>query len=293
MIISASRRTDIPAFYADWFINRLNAGYCLVKNPFNPNQIRRVSLTPEDVSGIVFWTKNATPLLSKINALDMYEYYFQYSITPYHNDMERDIADKKTEVIPSFIEFTKRIGLERMIWRYDPIIITERYNIDYHTKAFARLCELLEGSTRKCVFSFVIPYKTVAKRLQNSGHKELNIQEKIQLSETLFLIAQKHGITLCACCELAGLTQAGVQPISCIDATLFNTSASRDKNQRKRCNCAASVDIGVYNTCMNGCVYCYANHNESLVKNNFESHDSDGELLSHSKNSSVATISSS
>jgi hypothetical protein len=130
------------------------------------------------------------------------------------------------------------------------------------------------------VFSFVIAYKSIAKRLQKLGHKELAVQEKVQLAETLFLTAQKHGITLCACCELADLAQSGVQPISCIDAALFGIKAPRDKNQRKGCNCAVSIDIGAYNTCMNGCVYCYANHNESLVKYNFESHNSHVEFLS-------------
>jgi len=279
MIISASRRTDIPAFYADWFVNRLNAGYCLVKNPYNPNQIRRVSLAPADVSGIVFWTKNATPLLAKMDVLDMYEYYYQYSITPYHSDIERGIANKRTECIPTFIELAKRISPERMIWRYDPIVITQRYDIDYQIKAFARLCELLEGSTHKCVLSFAIAYKSVTKRLQNSGHIELTVQEKVQLAEMLFSIAQKHGITLCACCELAELSQTGVQPISCVDAAIFGITAPRDKNQRKGCNCAVSVDIGAYNTCMNGCVYCYANHNEALVKNNFVNRDPNGAFL--------------
>ncbi|MCL2071584.1 MAG: DUF1848 domain-containing protein, partial [Oscillospiraceae bacterium] len=155
MIISASRRTDIPAFYADWLINRLNAGHCLVKNPFNPQQIRRVSLLPEDVDGIVLWTKNAAPLLPKIAILDKFQYYFQHSITPYHSDIENGLADKKTVVIPAFIELAKRVGAERMIWRYDPIVINERYTHDYHIGAFSRLCELLTGSTRKCVISFV------------------------------------------------------------------------------------------------------------------------------------------
>ena len=279
MIISVSRRTDIPAFYADWFANRLDVGYCLVKNPFNPNQVRRVSLTPEDVDGIVFWTKNAMPVLAKINVLDSYQYYFQYTITPYHSDVEYGIADKKTEVIPAFVEFAKLIGTKRMIWRYDPIIITDRYSIEYHLKAFARLCELLEGSAQKCVFSFVIAYKSVAKRLQKLGHKELSVHEKNQLAETLFLIARKHGIMLYACCELADLAHAGVMPISCVDAILFGITVPRDKNQRKECNCAVSIDIGAYNTCMNGCVYCYANHNELFVRSNFENHDLQGELL--------------
>ena len=119
MIISASRRTDIPAFYADWLVNRLNAGYCLTKNPYNPTQIRRVSLLPQDVDGIVLWTKNAAPLLPKLSALEPFSCYFQYSVTPYHADMELGLADKRKVVIPAFVELANQIGSERVIWRYD------------------------------------------------------------------------------------------------------------------------------------------------------------------------------
>ncbi|MCL2053859.1 MAG: DUF1848 domain-containing protein [Oscillospiraceae bacterium] len=279
MIISASRRTDIPAFYSDWLINRLNAGSCSVKNPFNPAQIRRVSLLPQDVDGVVLWTKNAAPLLPKRAALDKYKYYFQYTITPYHSDIESGLADKKSVVIPAFIEFARHIGAEHMIWRYDPIIITKRYNFDYHIKAFTKLCELLSGSTKKCIISFVVAYKSVAKSLREVGHLELGIDEKLRLTEALLSIAKDYNITLCACCELAELEQLGVQPISCVNADLFGVNALRDKNQRKGCNCAVSVDIGAYNSCMNGCRYCYANHFEAKVRANYEKHDVTGELI--------------
>ena len=281
MIISASRRTDIPAFYADWLINRLNAGYCLVKNPFNPAQIKRVSLLPEDVDGIVLWTKNAAPLLPKISALNSFSCYFQYSITPYHSDIERGLADKKETIIPAFLKLADIIGARRMIWRYDPIIITPRYSCNYHIAAFTRLCGLLAGSTEKCVISFAIAYKSVAKKLAEIGHTELEVEDKIRLAESLLHIAKGHGITLCACCELPGLYELGIQPVSCVDAGLFGIDVPRNKNQREGCNCALSVDIGAYNSCMNGCRYCYANHNEIKVRNNYARHNADSELLTH------------
>jgi len=279
MIISASRRTDIPAFYADWLTNRLNAGYCLVKNPFNPAQIKRVSLLPQDVDGIVLWTKNAAPLLPQISSLEKFSYYFQYTITPYHSDVESGLADKKNVVIPAFLEFSKRIGAGRMIWRYDPIVITPRYSVHYHITAFTKLCELLAGSTEKCVISFAIAYKSVAKNLALIGHIALDVEEKIRLTEALLHIAKEYGITLCACCELPGLYELGMQPISCVDASLFGADAPRDKNQREGCNCAVSVDIGAYNSCMNGCRYCYANHNATVVRNNYIAHNANSELL--------------
>ena len=279
MIISASRRTDIPAFYADWLINRLNAGYCLVQNPFNSKQIRKVSLLPEDVDGIVLWTKNASPILPAIFTLDKFRYYFQYSITPYHDDIECGLANKRDTVIPAFLELAKHIGAKRMIWRYDPILITDKYNFSYHLSAFSRLCKLLEGSTEKCVISFMIAYKSVVKNLMEIKYKELTVQEKITLTELLLPIAKNHGITLCACCESPELYQLGVQPISCVGADMFGVTAPRDKNQRKGCNCSASVDIGAYNSCMNGCLYCYANHNKAKVEQNYLRHDFNGELL--------------
>ena len=279
MIISASRRTDIPAFYTDWFINRLNAGYCRVKNPYNPAQTRRVSLLSEDVDGIVLWTKNAAPLLPKLSTMNSYSYYFQYTITPYHSDVESGLADKKTTVIPAFLKLADIIGPRRMIWRYDPIIITPRYSYHYHVIAFTRLCELLAGSTEKCVISFAIAYKSIAKNLAEIGHVELEFRDKTRLAEALLPIAKDHGITLCACCEWPGLYELGVQRVSCVDAELFGVDAPRDKNQREGCNCAVSVDIGAYNSCMNGCRYCYANHNETMVRNHYARHNADSELL--------------
>jgi len=279
MIISASRRTDIPAFYADWFINRLDAGYCLAKNPFNPTQIRRVSLLPQDVDGIVLWTKNAAPLLPKVAALDRFQYYFQYTVTPYHADIETDLASKQGVIISAFLELASRVESERIIWRYDPIIITERYNFEYHLRAFSRLCELLAGSTKKCVISFVIAYKAVAKNLHGIGNQVLELQDKLRLAGKLLRIAKEYGITLCACCEVPELFELGIQPISCVDANLFGMNVPRDKNQRPGCNCAASVDIGAYNSCMNGCLYCYANHVGAKVRENYTEHDANGEML--------------
>ena len=279
MIISASRRTDIPAFYADWFINRLNAGYCLVKNPFNPAQIKRISLLPEDVDGIVLWTKNAAPLLPEISRLEKFQYYFQHTVTPYRSDIEKGLADKKTVIIPAFQKLAVIVGAKRMIWRYDPIIITPQYSCNYHIAAFTRLCELLAGSTEKCVISFVIDYKSVVKNLSEIGCVNLEDEDKIRLAEALLPIAKAHGITLCACCELPGLYEIGVQPISCVDANLFGVDIPRDKNQRDGCNCVVSVDIGAYNSCMNGCHYCYANHNHAKVLKYYAEHNADSELL--------------
>jgi hypothetical protein len=203
-------------------------------------------------------------------------YYFQYTITPYHSDIETGLASKKEAVIPAFLDLSAHIGARRMIWRYDPIVITPRYSVEYHIRAFSKLCGLLAGSTEKCVISFVIAYKSVAKNLAEIGQIELEIQSKIKLAKALLSIAKDHGITLCACCELPEL---GLQPISCVDASLFGVDTPRDKHQRSGCNCAVSIDIGAYNSCMNGCRYCYANHSEAKVRASYLKHNANAEFL--------------
>ncbi|MCL1880667.1 MAG: DUF1848 domain-containing protein, partial [Oscillospiraceae bacterium] len=189
---------------------------------------------------------------------------------------------KAKVIIPAFIELAKQIGSERVIWRYDPIVITPRYDLEYHIGAFTRLCELFAGSTQKCVISFVIAYKSVAKSLHKIGNVEVSVGDKIRLVESLLRIAKDHGITLCACCESAELYQLGVQPIACVDSTMLlknGKSLPKDKNQREGCNCAVGVDIGAYNSCMNGCRYCYANHIDSVVRENYAGHDVNSEFL--------------
>ena len=286
MLISASRRTDIPAFYSEWLINRINAGYCLVQNPMNPAQIRRVSLLPEDVGGLVLWTKNAAPMLDKLAAIERFAYYFQYTITPYDTDVESGLANKQSIVIPTFVELAARIGADRVIWRYDPILITRRYSVDYHIRAFSRLCELLAGSTQKCVISFADMYKSIAKTMRGIGYTELSFGDKQSLAARLLKIAEEYNIELCACCEPLEIHELGIGQSACVDAALIGKIAGtpplnipRDRNQRANCNCTQSVDIGAYNSCMNGCRYCYANHSESRVRANFARHNPAAEML--------------
>ncbi|MCL2401782.1 MAG: DUF1848 domain-containing protein [Oscillospiraceae bacterium] len=285
MIISASRRTDIPAFYTDWLVNRIKAGCCVTQNPMNPKQIRRVSLLPNDVLGIVLWTKNAAPLLSKLPVLEPFPYYFQYTITPYDIDIEHGLASKRDVVIPAFLQLASQIGSGRVIWRYDPIVITCKYNVSYHIRAFSRLCGLLSGSTHRCVISYVTDYKSITKNLREIGSEQLEVTEKLRLTQELLRIAKEHGIALCACCESPEIYALGVESAACVDAGLISKISGkdlqipRDKNQRVGCSCAVSVDIGAYNSCLNGCLYCYANHSETRVQKNYATHDPLGEML--------------
>lgn len=248
MIVSASRRTDIPALFSEWFFNRLGKGYVLLKNPYNPLQVGRVELPPDKVDGFVFWTKNAAPMLSRISELEGFKYYFQFTITPYGRDVEPNIPDKNDVVIPAF----KRIGRDKVIWRYDPIFISDKYSLEYHIRAFTKIAQSLEGYTSKAVISFVDSYRGV--NLKPLNIKPLTNEQQFELAQQLSTIAAAHGITLSSCAENAGLPHS-----SCIDGRMFGVIKPKDKNQRGLCQCCESVDIGAYSTCNNGCVYCYAN----------------------------------
>lgn len=249
MIVSASRRTDIPALFSDWFYNRVGKGFVLLRNPYNPQQVGRVTLSPDHVDGFVFWTKNAAPMLGRIDELEKFKYYFQYTITPYGRDVEKNIPDKDEVVIPAF----KKIGADKVIWRYDPIFINERYTWNEHVRLFTELAEKLEGHTHKAVLSFVDEYRTVD--LRPLGIQPLTSEQQRQLAQQLAEIAIQHGITLSSCAEDLGLPHS-----SCIDGKMFGVIRPKDRNQRGLCGCVESVDIGSYSTCSHGCAYCYANH---------------------------------
>ncbi len=249
MIVSASRRTDIPALFSEWFYNRVEKGFVLFRNPYNPLQVGRVSLTPDKVDGFVFWTKNAAPMLGRIHELDRFSYYFQYTITPYGRDVERNIPDKNEVVIPAF----RKIGTGKAIWRYDPVFLNDRYTWDYHIRAFTRIAESLEGCTAKAVISFVDSYRTVNLRPLNI--RPLVQEQRIELARRLADIAKSHGMELSSCAEDLGLPRS-----SCVDGKMFGVEKPKDRNQRGLCQCVESVDIGAYSTCSNGCAYCYANH---------------------------------
>lgn len=249
MIVSASRRTDIPALFSEWFYNRVGKGFVLLKNPYNPLQVGRVTLTPDKVDGFVFWTKNAAPMLPRIHELDAFKYYFQFTITPYGKDVEKNIPDKKEIVIPAF----KKIEKGKAIWRYDPIFLNEKYTWGYHIRAFTEIAESLEGYATKAVTSFVDSYRTVD--LKPLKIQPLAAEQQKELAQQLAEIAKQHGIELFSCAEELGLPHS-----SCVDGKMFGVVKPKDRNQRGLCQCCESVDIGAYSTCSHGCAYCYANH---------------------------------
>ena len=285
MILSVSRRTDVPNYYADWFYNRIKEGFVCVRNPMNPHQVSRINLSPELVDCIVFWTKNPVPMLERLDELSPYHYYFQFTLTGYGRDVEEKLPSKKEVLIPAFQHLAERIGSNRVVWRYDPILFNEVYTPEYHRKAFRQIAEALNGYTDQCVISFVDTYAKNKASMNALGVCELPGSELLEFTRELCETAKANGIRVVSCAEQMDLSQCGVAHGSCIDKARIEAvlgcsiDVSRDKNQRPECGCVESVDIGTYNTCKAGCKYCYANHSVESVMRNAEKYDVHSPLL--------------
>lgn len=285
MIISSSRRTDIPSYYSKWFFNRIKAGFVYVRNPMNPRRISEVSLSPDVVDGIVLWTKNPAPMLRRIDELRDYTYYFQFTLTPYGTDVEKNVPSKNDILIPAFQKLSSIIGKERVVWRYDPILLSDKYNIEYHVKYFRLLCDKLADYTEKCTISFIDIYKNIKRGSASLGVRPLYPEQEEEIAACFSETAKEHGIYIDTCAENVDLSKYGVGHASCIDKTRlerignYKLDIEKDKNQRGACGCAASIDIGAYNTCKNGCVYCYANLSQTLLNDCCGRHNPSSPLL--------------
>lgn len=285
MILSVSRRTDIPCFYSEWFFNRIKEGFLYVRNPMNPQQISRINLSPELVDCIVFWTKNPEPMLSRLDELKDYPFYFQFTLTGYGQDIECNVPHKKDKMIPIFQRLSSQIGANRVIWRYDPIMFTEKYDAEYHLKAFRQIAESLNGYTKRCVISFVDTYTKNLKNLNALQQTHLETEKLKRFAHTLSKIAHKNGIQISTCAEQIDLSDYGITHSCCIDQLHveevigYKIKATKDKNQRKECGCIESIEVGTYNTCQNGCKYCYANYSLESVVENCKNYDVNSPLL--------------
>lgn len=286
MIISASRRTDIPAFYGEWLLNRLREGSVLVRNPFNPHQVSRVSLDPEAVDCLVFWTKNPAPLLARLAEIERlgHRFYFQYTLTACDRSLEPHLS-AKAERIATFRTLAERLGPERVLWRFDPILFTRSQGLELLLREFSDLAAKLRGHTRQCTVSFLSLYAKCRRNLAGVDLFTPDDRERMAFVRRLVEIAAESDIVLRACCDPFLKEQCGIEAARCIDDRLLAAilghpvCISKDKGQRPGCGCAASIDIGAYNTCPHGCRYCYANVSERAVAANRASHDPCSPLL--------------
>ncbi len=272
IIVSASRRTDIPSFYAGWFFDRLREGSVDVENPYNPHQIRHVSLVPHDVACFVFWTRDARPMLGNLDALDPYAYYFHVTITGYGLPLEPSGPSVK-DAVASLKALTARIGGHRVIWRYDPVLIVGKYNAAWHAENFKALAGDIAGSVRHCVISMYDSYRYADARLRKAGFAPSEESggvspepagSALALVRKLVEIAGQNGLHVALCAEPELSHEIASDRYACIDARIVDAlggqdfSRRKDRNQRPNCQCIESVDIGKYGTCPRGCIYCYA-----------------------------------
>jgi len=271
MIISASRRTDILAFYSEWFMNRIRAGFCTTVNPFNRRQVTQVSLRPEDVDVIVFWTKNPEPLIKHLKELDSrgFRYYFQYTLNGYPRAIEPHVPELK-KGISTFKKLADLIGPEKVIWRYDPIVISNITESDYHRNQIDFIARELEGFTHRLVISVVDEYRKARinfNRLEKQGLRIERQVSEVQVSDIIkFAVerAKQANMEAFSCAEILNLKPFGLMPGKCIDDSYIRkvfgieVPPEKDKYQRLECGCVRSKDIGAYDTCLHGCLYCYA-----------------------------------
>ena len=281
MILNVSGRTDIVAFYTDWFMNRYHEGFVDVRNPFNHKLVSRIDFS--DVDAILFCTKNPIPILNKINEINK-PIIFHVTLTPYKKDIEPNVPPKG-EIVEAIKKLSKIIGKDNLVIRYDPIFISAKYTLDYHIKAFENLCSLLDGYVSKILISFLDDYKNVRKNEKVLNFKELEESDYKAIGENFSASALKHHMIVHTCFEDRNLTEYGFSKDECLSRELaYKLTGKVYKKEWKarkegKCHCIQMVDIGVYNSCKHFCKYCYANYDEKQVQDNFINHDPNSSLL--------------
>lgn len=289
MIISASYKTDIPTFYGEWFMNRLRAGYCKMINPYN-RAVIRVSLLPGDADGVVFWTKNIGPFMKHLPEVRQrgFPFVVQHTINGYPRALEYAVVNAKKSV-----EYLHRLrdeyGPRVPVWRYDTIIVSSETPIDFHRRNFESLCRQLRGATDEVVISFVHFYKKTLRNMEwaakqfGFGWENPSPDLKRELASEMVQIAGAFGMRLSVCSQRDYIV-TGAHDARCIDAERLEAVAgyrirADQRGNRKECGCFASRDIGDYDTCPHGCVYCYAVLNRELAQTRYAAHDPNGEFL--------------
>lgn len=281
MIINTGSRTDIPAFFHKWFLNRVDEGFVCSKNPYN-DDIYRYPINPKTTDCMCFTSKNPKPLVKNIDKLDEYNQFWFITINAYDKDIEVNVPSYK-RVIKTFKSLSDYLGSNCVEWRYDPIFITEKYDLDFHIDRFEEIASQLSTYTDYCTISFIDLYKKVLMNFPDA--KEVTIEEQLIIGENFSRIARENDIQIKTCLEGTLLDQFGCDSSGCMTQQVIeraignNLKLPKGKYQNRECNCIFGRDIGAYNTCMHGCKYCYANANMKLVKKNQKLHNPDSPLI--------------
>ena len=276
MIINTGQRTDIPAFYPEWFANRLQEGFVCVRNPYDPQQVTRYRLDPSIVDVIGFCSKNPSPMFPYMHLLRDYGQYWYVTITPYGRDIEPNVPDKH-RLLSDFRVLSDMVGVDSIGWRYDPIFLSDRYTKDYHLKAFSQMATALGGATKTVVISFIDLYEKV-KRNFPEARKVLR-EDRIELGRAIIQIAASHGMTVKPCAEGDELAAFGADCSGCMTIPDYEKAIGQSlivpkrRPARAECACYLACDIGAYDTCRHLCRYCYANSDQRRVLANAKLHD--------------------
>jgi len=281
MVLNVSGRTDVVAFYTEWFMNRYKEGFVDVRNPFNPKLVSRIYFS--DVDAIVFCTKNPTPILKYIDKIKQ-PILFHITLTPYKKDIEPNVLPKGT-IIESIKKLSKLIDKDNIYVRYDPIFISDKYNLNYHIKSFDSLCSKLNGYVKHIIISFMDDYKNVRKNDYIIKSKQITDLDYEIIGKNFSKIDSSYNMTIQTCSEERNLVEYGFQKKDCISHELaFKLTGKTDfkswkARNNKNCKCIEMVDIGMYNTCKHYCKYCYANYDEKNIEKNVKLHDKNSSLL--------------
>lgn len=282
MILNTGNRTDIPAFYSEWFYNRIDAGFVLARNPYNPQQVTRYLLEPETIDCITFCTKNPKPMLAELDKLYQFRQFWAVTITPYGTDIELHVPPKE-EVMASFCNLSEKVGKQAVCWRYDPILITEKYSVDFHIQAFTQMAADLSGHTDMCVISFLDLYEKTKRNFPEG--RAVTREERLKIGEAFAEIGKKHSIEIYTCAEGGELAQFGLHTGGCQSREVLERAIGlpldvpKSAQTREACQCVLGCDIGTYHSCAHGCLYCYANHDRKTVEENILKHDPDSPFL--------------
>ena len=281
MLINTGSRTDIPAFYYKWFLNRIDEGFVYSKNPYN-NDIYSYPLDSNIIDCLCFCTKNPSHLVKRLGRLDEFRQFWFVTITPYEKDIELNVPNYK-KVIKSFKKLSGSLGVSKVSWRYDPIFINEKYSLDFHIDMFEEMACELGDYTNDCTISFIDLYAKVLRNFPEVG--EVKTKDQLIIGAEFSRIAQRYGLNMKTCVEGTLLDQFGFDSSGCMTQKVLekaignNLKIPKGKYTIRDCNCLFGRDIGAYNTCMHGCKYCYANSNMKLVKKNQKLHNPDSPLL--------------
>lgn len=282
MILNTGSRTDIPAFYSEWFYNRIREGYVLARNPYYPSQVTRYALDPDVIDVMVFCTKNPVPMFKNFHLLKPFNMFWFVTITPYGKEIEPRVPDKE-RVMDSFLCLSDLVGAKRMSLRYDPIFICEKYSTDFHVRQFEYMAKRLRGSTHQCVVSFIDLYEKTKRNFPQV--KAVKPEEQRILIDAFSEIAAENDLQIHLCCENSSLVRSNVDADGCMSQKVLEEAIGcrlivpKKKGARQKCSCLLGADIGAYNTCGHGCLYCYADYDMETVRRNMSRHDKKSPFL--------------